>query len=208
MEKFKKYLKNIKVPDSPDFVNSDENEMNQFIQKLKIQDQKDRKNLKNFQVFFIIVLIFYFGLFILNPDPYLTIIDRLVGSFFVIAFLLFLLFLKRHISSYTSIKYDEMMLLFLKKAEKRYRFLLEDSYILIPFLLLIDVGSCTAFVVNYWPAQYGFISGILVFQVIFALIMSLGLIIAKRKWRRNKSEIYYSIKNLINEFQMDNNTVS
>ena len=90
IDKLKNEMGGLKAPKNLSFVQrGEENKTFSFIDRLKKADLKSKKKLKGFYIIYFVIAVFYFGLFILNPDPDLKLNDRINGTLLFLGILLF-----------------------------------------------------------------------------------------------------------------------
>lgn len=119
--------------------------MDQLINKLKKEDRRNYVISKRFQVLYWIMTPLYFALLVINPDPDLTLNERLEGTFFVLSFISFALIFRHMKKSYGEIDYSLPLVVMLEQAVKRYKFWqLKTGLAFIP-MILMSIGLGIAY---------------------------------------------------------------
>lgn len=207
-EEIVKHAQQIKAPDlNIETKINNESEMNDFILKLVKQDQKDKKFVKGTMTFFMAYLIFAFLIFVINPDPDLNIYMRIGGSCLVLSVLIFTIYLRKNYRKFSKISYNTKTKEFLSSTKKRLQFGGLNYLILIPFLLLIDIGECFIFIDRYWNPDNGIIKGIILVNVIYFSLLGIGYFFAKRSWKKDKKALYLQFQELSKDLVNNNGNV-
>ena len=198
IDDIKKQLKKVKAPDL-NIKKPVQNltMMDNFIDKLKKQDQKDRKLVKGVLTFFIIYLVFGFLIFVVNPLPEFKLNIRIGGSCLVLAVFMLTLILRSRYRRHLNISYNTNTIEFIKNTEKRLQlFNNENIYILIPFLLLIDVGECFIILGRYWDPERSIMEGILLINLVYFCLLGVGFLFAYRSWKKDKKPLLKQFREL------------
>ena len=200
----KDILKSAKAPDIP--LRTAEKaikaeDMKSFIEDLKLSDIRNRKMLKSFNIMYVIAIIFYILLFVLNPDKGLGLQERLIGSGYISALLIYAYYFKTTKNTFQVQYLDEPTIKFLSEAEKRYRFWNRKSFILLPALLFIDIAASFSFFINYYPEDKNLLTGIVISQFIFLAICCISFWIGKKMWIKRSESIYENIVLLLTSFR-------
>ncbi len=181
--------------------------LNGFVEKLKTQDEKDKKMSRGFMITLCILTVIYTGLFLVNPDPDLTLYHRIGGGLLVAAFILFILHLKKKLSGFEKISYQSPTNQFLGEAEKRMRFLSKKhAWILYPYLLLIDAAECLFILARYWGPERETGRGlmiILIVNVVYFGVLGIVYIFARKKWKKEKEPLLQKIRQMKQDLSTD-----
>jgi len=198
IDDIKKQLKKVKAPDL-NIKKPVQNltMMDNFIDKLKKQDQKDRKLVKGVLTFFTIYLVFGFLIFVVNPLPEFKLNIRIGGSCLVLAVFMLTLILRSRYRRHLNISYNTNTIEFIKNTEKRLQlFNNENIYIIIPFLLLIDIGECFIIIGRYWNPARSIIEGVLVINLVYFFMLGVGFLFAYRSWKKDKKPLLKQFREL------------
>lgn len=199
IDKLKNEMGGLIAPENFTFdIGGGENKSLRFTERLKKADLKSKKKLKRFHILYFVIAVFYFGLFILNPDQDLKLNDRINGSLLFLGILLFAVFGRMKYSELRKTRYDQATQKFLSKALDRYKFWPSEMNYALLIMVLINIGSCRSFVYNY-PVVENLVLDIIIFQGVFILTMSVGFYFGYEYWKKNKKPMYEEIKYLLDE---------
>jgi hypothetical protein len=167
-----------------------------LIGQLKDADSRDRKSL----VFTLIIsglFIMIYGTSIARNSGVMLMGYQFLAGGFVLIFLYILIRYFQH----KKIDYSEPVILFLQKAEKRYRYF-RFSEVIIAIPLLIFIGTGGGLIVydsfkKYFPGSY---IPIALYLLIFISAVSVGLWASRRKWVNEKKRILNNIRLVLSEF--------
>lgn len=199
IDKLKNEMGDLKAPENLSFVQGDEgNESSNFIARLKKADLKSKETIRRFYIIYFVIAIFYFGLFILNPDPDLKLTDRINGTLLFLGILLFAIMARMKYKKLRSLRYDQPTHMFLLKALERYKFWPREMNYVLLLVLIIDVGSCRSLVFNY-PVFENMLLDVIAFQVVFFIAMSIGLYFGHQYWKKHKKPMVDELNSLLRE---------
>jgi hypothetical protein len=173
--------------------------MDNLIKELRERDARQKKTYRRFSIMMIVLVIFYFALLVVNPDPYLTILKRISGLCYVIAFLIGAYLFRKENKAMAAINYTEPLLKVMKDAVERYRPFKKGflCFLLIP--LFVDFGISLSGPTEYFPDDWSNFKSILIIQVVFWSIMATSAIISYFVWN-NRSKSY---RNAVQEMIRD-----
>lgn len=169
-----------------------------FIEQLKQSDARSKRVLKRFYIAYFVIAAFYFGLFILNPDPELKFSDRLNGTLLFLGILLFAVMGKLKFSELKKIRYDEPSKIFLEKALNRYKFWAKEMNYGLVLVALINIGSCNSYVNNY-PHFESAAVNVLAFELVFFSMIGIGIYFGYQHWSTHKKPMVNEIRMLLRE---------
>ncbi len=171
-----------------------------LISEMESKDSKYKRKMRRFQIMFFVFIFFYAGVFIINPDPELTIYDRIAGVFYVIAFSLFTIQFRSFYKRLKNVNYFDTVKKVLQDAEKRYRLWQKNILLISIAILLIDAATILVlydrFIENWTVWQF-----MAVVQVVVILLIGTGFTIGYFKWRKESKPIWLSAKNLLKELE-------
>lgn len=171
-----------------------------LISEMETTDSKYKKVMRRFQIMFFVFIFFYAGIFIINPDPELTINDRIAGACYVIAFSLFAIQFRNLYKRLKKVNYFDTVKKVLQDAEKRYRLWQKNILLIGVAILLIDAATILIlydkFIENWTVWQF-----IAVVQVVFILLVGIGFTIGYFKWRKESRPIWLSTKALLKDLE-------
>lgn len=155
-------------------------------QRLKKEDDKNLRMFRNFRYIFLVMIIFYSLLLIVNPDSDLSWFDRIAGGCYVLAFIILALLFRKYHREYSTIDYSLPVAEMLEKAATRYSLRKRNSLIIIIPLILIDVGLTLSFSQRdiFSPAKM-----ILVVQLVYIPVLVIAFLIGVWIWYKRQKPL-------------------
>ncbi len=138
--------------------------------------------------------------FMFNPDPEITYPQRVQAGFLFLAFVLYIPFAYRW---YMRLKYTEFGLSthdFLMLSAERLKFWTKESWMLVPYVLLLLAGLNTTVFFIYWPAGWSVLPGVIVVNTLFIGLVFFGLWTSYRSWKRKKQPLLNELMDLISQW--------
>lgn len=172
-------------------------DLDQLTQRLKREDTRNLRISNNFRYLFLVMIILYSLLFIVNPDHDLCWPDRISGMCFVLAFVVFAWLFQKYYQEYRSIDYSRPVAEMLQMAAKRYSLRNRKSLIMIIPLLLIDIGITISFSQHremFTPGKW-----IWVVQVVYIPVLAISFLIGVWIWYRRQKPIRDRTLKLLDE---------
>ena len=169
-----------------------------LINRLIKSDKKSKEILKRFYIIYFVIAAFYFGLFILNPDPDLKLNDRINGFLLFLGIMLFAIMGKYKFSELLKINYGKPNKEFLHDAFLRYKFWTKEMNYALLIVAIINVGSCRSYVVNYPHFDKMWVD-VLAFEVFFVTAMLIGVFLGYQHWKKHKKPLFDEIVILLKE---------
>ena len=202
-KKLSEKYKSVKSPVDPHALPHPESKKtNSLLEIIKNEDAKSKKQSKRFYIITSITSLVYVLIFIVNPDPELTIKNRLAGSCFIFASLILaVLFWKKH-SQIKKTWYASSSKIFLKEAKKRFQFWNRKQLWLIVVVILVDIASM--FSLSDYFETLGHTRGIIIYQFVFFGLLIFGFIMGNKEWQRNKKPIFNKIEEMLSGFEEEN----
>jgi len=173
--------------------------METLIQKLKTEDEKYLRISRNFKVLFWIMIIFYSGFFIFNPDKQLSILDRLGGACYVLTFTVFLLIYRSYYKELKSVDYNLPTTEMLKNVIKRYRLFQPRTAASIIPIILLDGGLTLNFIDHF--TDFEMIYRILIVQAFYIPVMAIAFLIGVRFWYKKHKPLRDKASELLKDFE-------
>lgn len=180
--------------------NINQMDMGSLVKELEAKDTKYRKMMRRFQIMFFIFIFFYAGFFLFNPDPEITINDRVAGVCYVIAFTLFTLQFRKFYKTYKSVNYFDPVKKVLEDAEKRYRLWRKKTLITFISILLIDTATILL-LYDSFIQEWTFWQFFWIIQICLIVVIVIGFTISYIRWRIESRPIWLSTKNLLKELE-------
>jgi len=182
--------------------NENTNQMNlgSLISELELKDSKYKKVMRRFQIMFFIFIFFYAGFFLFNPHPEITILDRIAGACYVVAFSLFTLQFRKFYKTYKAVNYADPVKKVLEGAEKRYRLWQKKTLITLVSILLIDAATILV-LYDRFIDRWTFWQFFSIIQLAYIIIMGIGFTFGYLRWRKESRPIWFSARNLLKELE-------
>ena len=154
-----------------------ERNLDSLINELKEKDEKARKYFRNFSILMTILVFFYFGLLIINPDKELTINQRISGICYVVAFIFGAVMFRTEYKKLSAKDYSRPLLIMLKEQTEKFRFFSTRFFkiLLIPVILNIGLSIAPP---RYIPTDWPQMKRILFLQVVYWTVMIIAMLIS------------------------------
>lgn len=164
-------------------------DMEALLDNLKKEDSRISRILKSAKWMYIILVFSYALMFVINPDKDLTIMNRVAGICYILAFtylaILFRKYFKDQQKTDYSLSSSEMLANAAEKYKMNYRQLLQ----IVPALLLIDAGiSITAYYANVF-VNFEPVYRILLVQAFYIPVLVISFIIGYSSWHKRQKPL-------------------
>lgn len=201
--KLSQKYKSIKSPtESQNLSQASKSQTQGLLEVIKREDAKSRKQSKRFYLITSITALVYVLVFIVNPDPDLTLANRIAGGCFIVAaVILALLFRKKH-KQLEKISYLSSPKTFLEHAKKRFQFWNLKQLWLVVIIILVDVASIIS-LSNYFDLLSQ-TKGIILYQLLFLGMLVFGFFMGKREWEKHKKPTFAKIEEMLSGFAEEN----
>jgi uncharacterized membrane protein YbaN (DUF454 family) len=174
------------------------------VDQLKRLDNKNKRLMFRMFIFYLIFSVFYLGLMILNPDPELTLENRLQGVVYVMIFLVAAFFFRHHYRKTYRVDYTAPVLKMLEDARERHKLLRPGKTWFIIFIVLTcDVAVTWALADHTWPATWSRLTIILVIQAGYITFMGYSYLVGYLIWRKKSRPLVRNLTRLIEEFKRE-----
>jgi hypothetical protein len=181
--------------------NQDLNDLDSLIEKMKKRDDQQKKTYRRFYIMMIVFVVFYFLLLVANPDPELTLVHRISGLFYVMAFIIGAWLFRREHRMMVSINYSDPLLQVMKSASERYRPYNKRILPWLLVLLFINLGLTLSGPGRYMPENWTDLQRIVVIQVIYWGIMVISALIGYLLWRVRYRPLWLALKQMVRELE-------
>jgi hypothetical protein len=163
-------------PENQSIANPDRN-IDSIIRDLKEKDEKARKFFRSFSILMTILVVFYFGLLVINPDKELTVNQRISGICYVVAFVTGVVMYRKEYNKISTKNYDKSLLSILKEQTEKLRFFSVRffKFMLIPVLINIGLSIAPP---RYIPTDWPQLKRILFLQVVYWTVMIIAMVIS------------------------------
>ena len=175
------------------------NDMNALLTSFKKEDARNTRKMKFFKWLFLIMIIIYTALFVVNPDPSLAIHERISGLCYVGAFIIFTVLFKKYHSEFLKVDYSVSSSEMLDHAARRYDLPLKRYLFILPSVLLLDAGL----VISEFPGWTGdaLLHRILYVQAFYVPVMVIAAFTGYVVWLRKQKPLRDSALKLLEELK-------
>ena len=172
-----------------------------LLSRMQQEDTRNKKLMKGVFILYMVMSIMYALFLVVNPDPDLSLIDRISGLCYVFAFLLGSLYFRREYTMYKNMDYTLPLMQLLEKTEKRYRFFSRKWLPVSGVILLINIGISLSF----WHQSTKWIGNtwqdMLITEAIFWTIVLVSGYIGYLRWKARSYPIWKDAKSLLDELK-------
>ncbi len=172
-----------------------------LMSRMQQEDMRNKKLMKGIFVLYLALSIMYTLFLVINPDAELTLIDRIAGLCYVVAFLLGSLYFRREYAMYKNMNYTLPLMQLLEKTEKRYRFFSRKWLPVSGVIILINIGVSLSF----WHQSTKWIGNtwqdMLITEAIFWTIVLVSGYIGYLRWKARSYPIWKDTKSLLDELK-------
>ena len=181
-------------------ITNPERNLDSLINELKEKDEKTRKTLRNFSILMIILVFFYFGLLVINPDKELTINQRISGVCYVTAFIAGAVMFRNEYIKLSAKNYSSPILTILKEQTEKFRFFSKRFFKLLIVPVILNIGLSIA-PPRYIPTDWPQIKRILFLQFVFWTVMIIAGVIGYFVERKKNKPFLDSINGIIKDLE-------
>ena len=172
-----------------------------LLSRMQQEDTRNKKLMKGVFILYMVMSIMYALFLVVNPDPDLSLIDRISGLCYVFAFLLGSLYFRREYTMYKNMDYTLPLMQLLEKTEKRYRFFSRKWLPVSGVIILINIGVSLSF----WHQSTKWIGNtwqdMLITEAIFWTIVLVSGYIGYLRWKARSYPIWKDTKSLLDELK-------
>ena len=181
-------------------VDNPDRSLDSLINELKEKDEKARKFFRNFSILMTVLVFFYFGLLIINPDKELTINQRISGICYVVAFIFGAVMFRNEYKKLSAKDYSRPLLIMLKEQTEKFRFFSIRFFKILLIPVIINIGLSIA-PPRYIPTDWPQMKRILFLQVVFWSVMIIAGSIAYFMGRKKNQPFLDSINAIIKDLE-------
>jgi hypothetical protein len=175
------------------------NDMNTLMTRFKEEDSRNTRKMKFFKWLFLVMIIIYTALFVVNPDPSLAMRYRISGLCFVSAFALFAVFFKKYHSDFRKVDYSVSSFEMLNQAAKRYDLTFSRYLFMLPSILLIDAALVVSEISEWTTVEL--LNRILYVQAFYIPIMLISAFTGYLIWRKKQKPLRDTALRLLEELK-------
>ena len=184
-------------------------ELDQVVDQLKGLDTKNKRLMYRMFILYLVFAVAYLGLMIINPDPDLSIENRIQGAVYVLIFAVAALFFRYHYRKTYQADYTAPVLKMLEAARDRHRLMRPGKIWFVLFIIFAtDLVVTWALADNHWPASWSLLTTILVIQAGYFVIMGLSFLAGYLIWRRKSRPLVRNLTRIIEELRTDETPVN
>lgn len=169
-----------------------------LVVNLKKEDLKNLNLMKIFKWIYLVMIIAYTLLMVVNPDSDLKLHNRISGICYVVAFGIFMLIFRKYHKEYSEIDYTVPVVEMLSKATKRYKFRWKSIVITLPSLILIDIGVVLS---SYFDTPEIDWYRVFYFQLFYFTLMFISGFIGYLIWKKKQKPLYEGAMQLLKELE-------
>lgn len=174
-------------------------EMSTLMMNLRKEDKRNLGMMNRFQWIYFVLILFYAGVFILNPDKDLMFRERISGGCYVIGFFLFTLIFRKYYKEYKAVDYSAPLLELLKQAVKRYSIRFKMILLALIPVFFIDAGLTLSAFPRVIPDAP--LKSILWIQGVFLLAITLSILAGLWIWKIRSKPIRDEALDMLKDLQ-------
>jgi len=172
-----------------------------LIARMRKEDNRNKKIMFGMFILYLVFTIFYAILFIFNPDPELSLTDRMAGHSYVLAFIIGTFYFIWEYLIYKKVDYSTPLMTLLKKTVRRYRFFSIKWIPVLIVVLIISYGFTISYVERLASWDASTCNKILTIQAAYWGIMVIAGLIGYLIWRKRSRPIWKDAKTLLEELK-------
>jgi hypothetical protein len=191
---------------SRNITNSVEEHVNldQVMDSLKKLDSRNKRLMHGMYIAYVVFALIYTVLLILNPDPELTVSNRIQGVIYVLIFGMSALYFRHHFLKNKSVDYSAPVLEMLNAARNRHKLWTPGTVRFIVALVgVTDIVVTWAILEDNLLKDSSLIIRILVIQAVYFSIMGISFLIGYLSWRKKSRPLVRNLNRIIEELQED-----
>lgn len=178
--------------------------LDQVMDSLRRLDARNKKLMRGMYIFYFVFALIYTGLFILNPDPELTINHRIRGVIYVLVFGMSAVYFRYHFRKNKAVDYSAPVLEMLNAARQRHKLWTTGSvWFIIALVGITDFVVTWAMVDENFLSEMGLASRILIIQAGYFLIMGISFMIGYYSWRKKSRPLVRNLTRIIEEMEQE-----
>jgi hypothetical protein len=176
-------------------------DVDNLINRTQKEDNRNKGLMKGVFVLYLVCTIMYAIMLLFNPDPDLTLTDRLGGMFYVAAFLIGTIYFRKEYLVYKKMDYTLPLLQLLELTEKRYRFYSRKWIPVIIVVVLIDFGISLSLTGRNHMWSQDPMTKLLIIQALYWVTILISGFIGYLLWKKRSYPIWKDAKTLLSELK-------
>jgi len=178
--------------------------LDQVMDSLRKLDARNKRLMLVMYIAYVIFSVIYTGLLIINPDPELTVTNRIQGVFYVLIFGMSALYFRHHFKKNKAVDYSAPVLEMLNAARTRHKLWTPGTIrFVIALVGLTDIVITWAMIEDHFLQDHSLIIRILVIQAGYFLLMSTSFLIGYLSWRKKSRPLVRNLTRIIEELEKD-----
>ncbi len=174
--------------------------LDQVMDSLRRLDLRNKRLMRGMYILYLVFAVIYTGLLIVNPDPELTLNNRLQGVMYVLIFGMSALYFRYHFLKNKRVDYSAPVLEMLHEARNRHKLWTPGTVRFIVALVgMTDIVVTWAILEDHFLKDYSLIVRILVVQAIYFLMMGISFLIGYFSWKRKSRPLVRNLTRIIEE---------
>ncbi|MHC1775495.1 MAG: hypothetical protein AB9834_08790 [Lentimicrobium sp.] len=174
-------------------------DVDNLISRMEKEDSRNKRMMKSIFNLYLVCTVLYTLLFVINPDPDLTIYDRVGGLCYVSAFLAGTFFFRKEYQALKKTDYSLPLLQLLRQNEVRYRFFSLKWLYMLGIVVLIGTGISLSFSNPGRLMQFSLMEKLMFVQGIYWSIITVSGFIGYRLWKKRSYPIWKDSKTLLDD---------
>jgi hypothetical protein len=176
-------------------------DVDNLINRTQKEDERNKNLMKGVFILYVICTVLYSFLLLFNPDPDLTLYDRLGGLCYVSAFLIGAIYFRREYKIYKHMDYTLPLLQLLERTEKRYRFFSLKWIPIIIVVVLIDFGISLSISSHNHMWTQSILTKLCMIQAAYWLFVFASGFVGYLLWKKRSYPIWKDSKTLLSELK-------
>jgi uncharacterized membrane protein HdeD (DUF308 family) len=178
--------------------------LDQVMESLRKLDARNKRLMQWMYILYVVFALIYTGLLILNPDPELTVSNRIQGVMYVLIFGMSALYFRYHFKKNKAVDYSAPVLRMFNEARKRHQLWTPGTILFIIALVgITDIVVTWAILDDKFMSDHSLIIRILVVQSGYFLMMGTSFLIGYLSWRKKSMPLVRNLTRIIEELEKE-----
>lgn len=178
--------------------------LDQVMDSLKRLDARNKKLMHGMYIVYVVFALIYTVLLILNPDPELTLSNRIQGVIYVLVFGMSALYFRYHFRKNKAVDYSAPVLEMLTAARKRHKLWTKGTVSFIVALVgITDIVVTWAIIDDKVLLGYTLIIRVLLIQAGYFLIMGISFLTGYLSWCKKSRPLVRNLTRIIEELERE-----
>jgi hypothetical protein len=178
--------------------------LDQVMDSLRRLDARNKRLMLVMYIAYTAFAVIYTALLIVNPDPELTVSNRIQGVIYVLVFGMSALYFRHHFKKTKSVDYSAPVLEMLNAARTRHKLWTPGTIrFLITLVGLTDIVVTWAIIEDHLLHDYSLIISILMIQSGYFLLMGTSFLVGYLSWRKKSRPLVRNLTRIIEELERE-----